>query len=231
MAQPASCNICHETSEAVVGAVTGSLTTPRTLLLGRYDGEGRFQYVGHMALARQAGTAGACLPRGRAERASGYAGWSFSAGWGSLECLDVTSVEPELVVEVGVGIDGGGCPSPLAARAVSSRCTAATLPFHSPSRARTSSITVNRPGHAAPSPGCQGRSLLPLGGRQPPPHRTLPHPSTSAAALTCPVVSFPSRRRASGRRTAGPRNARSDTAGKAPLASPPTPSGAGPCSP
>ncbi|MEU7062035.1 ATP-dependent DNA ligase [Streptomyces sp. NPDC046197] len=31
-------------------------------------------------------------------------GWSFSAGWGSRETLDVTLVEPELVVEVGVDV-------------------------------------------------------------------------------------------------------------------------------
>ncbi|MEU1106629.1 hypothetical protein ABZ408_37605 [Streptomyces tibetensis] len=34
------------TSEAVIGAVTGSLAAPRTLLLGRYDPAGRLQYVG-----------------------------------------------------------------------------------------------------------------------------------------------------------------------------------------
>jgi ATP-dependent DNA ligase len=37
----------RETSEAIVGAITGSLAVPRTLLLGRYDDGGRFQYVGH----------------------------------------------------------------------------------------------------------------------------------------------------------------------------------------
>ncbi|MDT0469802.1 DNA ligase-like domain-containing protein [Streptomyces gibsoniae] len=42
--------------------VTGTLTTPRTLLLGRYDGEGRFQYVGRTTtLARAAGAAVAGL--------------------------------------------------------------------------------------------------------------------------------------------------------------------------
>ncbi|MFI8193897.1 hypothetical protein ACIF8T_34930 [Streptomyces sp. NPDC085946] len=45
-------------SEAVVGAVTGSLAAPRTLLLGGYDDEGRFQYVGRTTtLARMAGAA------------------------------------------------------------------------------------------------------------------------------------------------------------------------------
>ncbi|MFE0359548.1 hypothetical protein ACFW2K_28325 [Streptomyces nigra] len=33
-----------------------------------------------------------------------WTGWSFSAGWGSQEKLNVTLVEPELVVEVGVDV-------------------------------------------------------------------------------------------------------------------------------
>ncbi|MEW2810912.1 ATP-dependent DNA ligase [Streptomyces massasporeus] len=34
------------TSEAIIGAVTGSLAAPRTALLGRYDRAGRLQYTG-----------------------------------------------------------------------------------------------------------------------------------------------------------------------------------------
>jgi hypothetical protein len=34
------------TTEAVIGGVSGSLTDPRTILLGRYDSTGRLQYVG-----------------------------------------------------------------------------------------------------------------------------------------------------------------------------------------
>jgi hypothetical protein len=46
----------RETSEAIVGAITGSRAAPRTLLLGRYDTEGRFQYVERTtSLARAAG--------------------------------------------------------------------------------------------------------------------------------------------------------------------------------
>ncbi|MEU0659392.1 hypothetical protein ABZ523_09870 [Streptomyces lavendulocolor] len=33
-----------------------------------------------------------------------WTGWSFSAGWGSTETVDVTLVEPELVTEVGVDV-------------------------------------------------------------------------------------------------------------------------------
>lgn len=94
----------RETSEAIVGAVTGSLAQPRTLLLGRYDAEGRLQYVGRTtALAGAAGTAVAgLLKAGRHGHA--WTGWSFSAGWGSREQLDVTLVDPGLVVEVGVDV-------------------------------------------------------------------------------------------------------------------------------
>ncbi|MDL5206695.1 ATP-dependent DNA ligase [Streptomyces sp. ALI-76-A] len=85
-------------------AVSGSLTQPRTLLLGRYDAEGRLQYVGRTTtLARAAGTAVAgLLKAGR--RGHPWTGWSFSAGWGSREQLDITLVEPGLVVEVGVDV-------------------------------------------------------------------------------------------------------------------------------
>ncbi|WP_437064496.1 hypothetical protein [Streptomyces sp. enrichment culture] len=39
-----------------------------------------------------------------ARRGHPWMGWSFSARWGSREPLDVTLVEPELVVEVGVDV-------------------------------------------------------------------------------------------------------------------------------
>ncbi|MEE1761465.1 ATP-dependent DNA ligase [Streptomyces sp. SP18BB07] len=94
----------RETSEAIVGAITGSPAVPRTLLLGRYDTQGRLQYVGRTtALTRAAGAAVAgLLARGR--RGHPWTGWSFAAGWGSQEKLVVTLVEPELVVEVGIDV-------------------------------------------------------------------------------------------------------------------------------
>ncbi|GGU02726.1 hypothetical protein GCM10010256_73480 [Streptomyces coeruleorubidus] len=46
------------TTEAVIGAVTGPRTAPRTLLLGRYGPAGRLQYVGR-------GTAPGALHRHR----------------------------------------------------------------------------------------------------------------------------------------------------------------------
>ncbi|MFG3206445.1 ATP-dependent DNA ligase [Streptomyces sp. NPDC048192] len=93
----------RETTEAIVGAVTGSLTAARTLLLGRYDIEGRLQYVGRTTLARAPGITDAGLlttPR----REHPWTGRSFSVGWSSRETLDLTLVQPELVVEVGIDV-------------------------------------------------------------------------------------------------------------------------------
>ncbi|MFJ3825574.1 ATP-dependent DNA ligase [Streptomyces nodosus] len=94
----------RETSEAIVGAITGSLAVPRTLLLGRYDDQGRLQYIGRTTtLARTASAVVAgLLARGR--RGHPWTGWSFAAGWGSQEKLNVRLVDPELVVEVGVDV-------------------------------------------------------------------------------------------------------------------------------
>jgi hypothetical protein len=94
----------RETSEAIVGAITGSLVLPRTLLLGRYDDGGRFQYVVRTTtLARAAGAAIAgLLAAGR--RGHPWTGWWFSAARGSQKKLNVTLVEPRLVEEVGVDV-------------------------------------------------------------------------------------------------------------------------------
>ncbi|MEU9446163.1 ATP-dependent DNA ligase [Streptomyces sp. NPDC048304] len=94
----------RETSEAIVGAIAGPLAAPRTLLVGRYDTEGRLQYVGRTTpLAQVAGAAAAGL-LAPARCGHPWTGWSFSAGWGSRETLNVMLVEPELVVEVGIDV-------------------------------------------------------------------------------------------------------------------------------
>ncbi|MEV7076616.1 ATP-dependent DNA ligase [Streptomyces sp. NPDC093990] len=92
-----------ETSEAIVGAVTGLPTAPRSLLLGRYDTGGHLHYVGRTTtLTATVGRAIAPLLTPAA--AHPWTGWSFSAGWGSRQRLNVTLVEPELVVEVDVDV-------------------------------------------------------------------------------------------------------------------------------
>ncbi|MFG2473189.1 ATP-dependent DNA ligase [Streptomyces canus] len=72
----------HETTEAIVGAVTGPPAAPHTLLLGRYDDDGHLRYTGRTTnLARAASNTltGLLAP---ARRGHPWTGWSFSAGWG-----------------------------------------------------------------------------------------------------------------------------------------------------
>ncbi|MGW5568192.1 ATP-dependent DNA ligase [Streptomyces tendae] len=92
------------TTEAIVGAVTGSVTGPRTLLLGRYDATGRLRYTGRtVPLARTAATGLAAV----LTPAGGGHPWTertFTAGWGSRDVLDVRLVDPQLVVEVAVDV-------------------------------------------------------------------------------------------------------------------------------
>ncbi|MEU3862636.1 hypothetical protein AB0F03_35865 [Streptomyces sp. NPDC028722] len=80
------------TTEAIAGAVTGSLAAPRTVLLGRQDAAGRLQYTGRSTTLSQA--TGRALadalapPRG----AHPWEGWTFSAGWGTQRTLEVVLV-------------------------------------------------------------------------------------------------------------------------------------------
>ncbi|MFI9339994.1 ATP-dependent DNA ligase [Streptomyces sp. NPDC052773] len=88
------------TTEAVVAAVTGPVTMPSTLLLGRYDHTGRLHYVARTGpLARTARQdLGQHLRPGAPDHP--WQGRRFSVGWGSHETLDHRPVEPDLVVEI-----------------------------------------------------------------------------------------------------------------------------------
>ncbi|MGW2287041.1 ATP-dependent DNA ligase [Streptomyces phaeochromogenes] len=93
-----------ETQEAIVGAITGPLTAPLSLLLGRLDAAGHLQYTGRTTgLPQTDGHAVAELlaPPGRGHP---WRGWPFSAGWSTSQTLKVTLVRPELVVEVQVDV-------------------------------------------------------------------------------------------------------------------------------
>ncbi|MFI1720330.1 hypothetical protein [Streptomyces sp. NPDC020489] len=94
----------HETTKAIVSTVTGSLTAPRGLLLGRYDDHGRLPYVGRTTALARAASATVAGQLASAQHGHPRRGWPFSAGWGNRERLGVTVVESELVVEVGVDV-------------------------------------------------------------------------------------------------------------------------------
>ncbi|MFZ4266603.1 ATP-dependent DNA ligase [Streptomyces arboris] len=93
----------RHTTEAAIGAITGTVGRPRLLVLGRYDTEGRLRHVGRTtdvsaAAARQLGGYLTAADPGTHP----WAGARFSAGWGSREALDTTLVVPDRVAEVSV---------------------------------------------------------------------------------------------------------------------------------
>ncbi|MER8009636.1 ATP-dependent DNA ligase [Streptomyces sp. NPDC094149] len=93
------------TADAIVGAVTGPVTAPRTLLLGRHDQAGRLRYTGRTTPLTR--TVSADLGRLLTPAVGGphpWTGRTFSAGWHTREPLDVALVRPELVVEVDVDV-------------------------------------------------------------------------------------------------------------------------------
>ncbi|MFJ8226894.1 hypothetical protein [Streptomyces griseus] len=93
----------RESTEAVIGAITGTLGRPRLLVLGRYDSERRLRHVGKTtdvcdAAARQlAGQLTAASPGTRP-----WEGTGISAGWGTQDVIDTTLVVPDRVAEVSV---------------------------------------------------------------------------------------------------------------------------------
>jgi ATP-dependent DNA ligase len=100
----------RSTSEGVVGAITGTLLRPSSVLLGRFDDVDRLRYIGRStpvtADVRQA-LVDQLMP------ASGDHPWTgavFSAAWGRTEPLDTTLVQPVLVAEFSgdTAIDSGG---------------------------------------------------------------------------------------------------------------------------
>lgn len=108
----------RHSAEAVIGAVTGRVDRPSTLLLGRYDAAGRLRLVARTTplpggLARQIGE--------RLVVAESEHPWSearFSAGWGRSEVLEHTCVRPGLVLEVEVdtAVDAGRWRHPVRAK-------------------------------------------------------------------------------------------------------------------
>ncbi|KUN18475.1 hypothetical protein AQJ11_34060 [Streptomyces corchorusii] len=96
------------TIEAITDAVTGSLASPRTVLLGATTLRGRLQYTGRgTTLSQTFGYALAdvlALPTG----AHPWEGWKFSAGGGAQHVPEVALVEPEMALKVAVGTARSG---------------------------------------------------------------------------------------------------------------------------
>ncbi|MET9987257.1 hypothetical protein [Streptomyces rochei] len=78
----------------------------RPLLLGRYDGTGRLRYTGRTVPHARTATAALAEALAPAVGEHPWTGRTFTAGWGSRDLLDVTLVDPQLVVDV--ARDGAG---------------------------------------------------------------------------------------------------------------------------
>ncbi|MFF8775279.1 hypothetical protein [Kitasatospora sp. NPDC015120] len=73
---------------------------PGTVLLGRWDPDGRLRYVGRTTALSPplSGDVGSRMMPAKGPHP--WTGWTFSAGWGSRATLDVRLVEPAVVLEV-----------------------------------------------------------------------------------------------------------------------------------
>jgi len=102
-------------AEAVVAAVTGPLSAPSTLLLGRYDETGRLRFVARTTplspTARR--EVGALLYPGDEDHP--WMGRRFTAGWGTRETIDHRPVRPDVVVEFAgdTAVDAGRYRHPV----------------------------------------------------------------------------------------------------------------------
>ncbi|WP_236247001.1 ATP-dependent DNA ligase [Streptomyces sp. CC210A] len=92
----------RDTTEAVVGAITGTVRQPQTLVLGRLDAAGALRPVGRSTPLRPDAArdlADRLTPAGPRHP---WKGVRFTTSWGSRTPLDVVLVEPVLVAEVTV---------------------------------------------------------------------------------------------------------------------------------
>ncbi|MEU6594429.1 ATP-dependent DNA ligase [Streptomyces sp. NPDC046881] len=93
----------RDTTEAIVGAITGTLARPGSLLLGRYDAVGALRAVARSTPLRPE-TARHLAAVGLTAAGPGHPweGVRFTASWGSRTPLNVLLVEPSLVAEIEV---------------------------------------------------------------------------------------------------------------------------------
>ncbi|MCZ0990370.1 ATP-dependent DNA ligase [Streptomyces diastatochromogenes] len=92
----------RSTTEGVVGAITGALRRPQSLLLGRYDQQGVLRPVARSAQLHPNHVRHIADQLTPAAPGHPWEGVRFTTTWGSRTPLDVVLVEPELVAEIDV---------------------------------------------------------------------------------------------------------------------------------
>ncbi|MFA7766341.1 ATP-dependent DNA ligase [Streptomyces sp. NRRL S-448] len=105
----------RDTTETIVGAITGTLTRPQLLVLGRHDQDGRLRAVGRTVPLRPGAARQVAEHLTPAAAGHPWEGVRFSATWGSRDVLDTTLVHPRLVAEVSAdrAIDQGASSATL----------------------------------------------------------------------------------------------------------------------
>ncbi|MFJ3206148.1 RNA ligase family protein [Streptomyces sp. NPDC086989] len=100
----------RDTTEAIIGAITGTLTRPQLLLLGRHDPDGRLHAVGRTVPLRTQAARLVAEHLTAADPGHPWEGVTFAAIWGSRDVLDVRLVRPDLVAEISAdrSTDRGG---------------------------------------------------------------------------------------------------------------------------
>ncbi|MGW1771362.1 ATP-dependent DNA ligase [Streptomyces sp. NPDC002104] len=100
----------RDTTEAVIGAVTGTLTRPQLLVLGRRDDTGRLRAVGRTVALRPEQARLVAEHLTAAGPGHPWTGVRFAAAWGSRDVLDAVLLRSEAVAEVSAerSIDRGG---------------------------------------------------------------------------------------------------------------------------
>lgn len=92
----------RDTTEAIIGAITGRPSHPRSLVLGRLDQYGNLRPVGRSTPLRADAVRQLTGQLTAAGPEHPWKGVRFTASWGSRTPLDVVLVEPHLVAEVTV---------------------------------------------------------------------------------------------------------------------------------
>ncbi|MFJ1568713.1 ATP-dependent DNA ligase [Streptomyces erythrochromogenes] len=100
----------RDTTEAIIGAITGTLARPQLLVLGRHDHHGRLRAVGRTVPLRPDAAQQVAEHLTAAGPEHPWTGVKFSSAWGSREALDAILVRPDLVAEISadVAIDRRG---------------------------------------------------------------------------------------------------------------------------
>ncbi|MFJ3841967.1 hypothetical protein ACIPY6_41610 [Streptomyces sp. NPDC090054] len=100
----------RDSTEAIIGAITGTLARPQLLVLGRHDTTGRLRTVGRTVTLRPDQARQVAEHLIPADPGHPWAGARFAAAWGRRDVLDVTPARPDLVAEISAdrSIDHGG---------------------------------------------------------------------------------------------------------------------------